>query len=116
MAAGPDDFDPALHAPVRLKLMLYLAEVSAASHNELRQAADVTDGNLATHLKVLVAAGYVVARRGLIDLRPRVRYSISEQGARALSRYAASLLAAARRIQALTPTKTGRLPSSKPPP
>ena len=97
------EFDANLHAPVRFKVMLYLAEVRMASHNELRRAANVTDGNLATHLKVLVAAGYVEAKRGLIDLKPRVRYMISPAGRLALASYARALSLAAQRIQALPP-------------
>ncbi|MHB8586334.1 MAG: transcriptional regulator [Thermoplasmatota archaeon] len=93
------EFDPVLHSPVRLKVMMLLAETGASSFNELRDAANVTDGNLATHLKVLENADYLEGVRGFINLKPRVRYAITAKGRLALSAYAKLLLEVASRIE-----------------
>lgn len=94
-------FDPVIHVPARLKVMMLLAATTEASFNQLAEEARLTDGNLASHLRTLEQAGYVRSRRGLVDLKPRVRYALTNQGRAALKEYCASLEAALRRLQGL---------------
>ncbi|MEA3200262.1 MAG: hypothetical protein QOE90_1690 [Thermoplasmata archaeon] len=93
------EFDPVIHAPARLKLMMILARMPVATFNQMAQDASLTAGNLAAHLKALETAGYVRSARGLIDLKPRVRYQITERGREALVRYCAALREAVTRIE-----------------
>ena len=98
------DFDPVLHHPARLKLCMLLAATTTTSFNALAKEAGLTAGNLQSHLKALEAAGYVEATRGIIELKPRMRYALTPQGAAALRRYCDQLAEAVRGIQALKRT------------
>lgn len=95
------DFDPVLHHPARLKLAMLLAASTSASFNELQREAQLTAGNLQSHLKSLEAAGYVEAWRSIIDLKPRMRYRLSAGGAEALRAYCLQLEETVRAIEAL---------------
>lgn len=91
MANGVPEFDPVIHQPARLKIMILLARLPVATFNELARDASLTAGNLAAHLKALEGAGYVQSARGIVDLRPRVRYAITARGREALKAYCATL-------------------------
>lgn len=94
------DLDPLLHAPARLKLAMLLAAGTTWSFNALAKEAGLTAGNLQSHLKALEAAGYVEARRGLVDLKPRMRYALTPKGRDALRAYCRALEETLRRLQA----------------
>jgi DNA-binding HxlR family transcriptional regulator len=54
------ELDKRIHEPVRLRIMAHLiADGPSARFNELKQALGLTQGNLASHLKVLERAGFV---------------------------------------------------------
>ena len=99
MPEGGPEFDPLIHQPARLKVMMILARLPVATFNEMARDAGLTPGNLATHLKALEAAGYVQIARGLVDLKPRVRYAITPMGRDALKAYCAALRAAVTSIE-----------------
>lgn len=94
-------FDPVIHVPARLKVMMLLAATTESSFNALAEEARLTAGNLASHLRTLEEAGYVRSRRGLVDLKPRVRYALTDPGRAALKAYCATLELALRRLQGL---------------
>lgn len=95
------DLDPVLHHPARLKLAMLLAATTSASFNELAREAQLTAGNLQSHLKALEAAGYVEAWKSLIELKPRMRYRLSDPGATALRAYCAQLAALVQDIETI---------------
>lgn len=95
------EFDPALHSPARLKIMMLLAAAPVTTFNEIAKDANLTAGNLATHLKALEAAGYVEAARTLVDLKPRMRYAITSRGRDALRAYCRALEEAVVRLRGL---------------
>lgn len=80
---------------------MLLAATTSASFNALAAEARLTPGNLQSHLKQLEGAGYVEAWRGLIDLKPRMRYRLTPAGVAALREYCAKLTATVHEIQAL---------------
>ena len=71
--------------------MMLLASTTEGSFNALAKEAGLTAGNLQSHLKALEAAGYVEARRALIELKPRMRYSVTQHGRAALLSYCKAL-------------------------
>lgn len=83
--------DPLLHQPVRTRLAAFLAARGEATFTELRQALEVTDGNLEAHLKKLTGAGYVDTRKARSRGRPQTLYSLSEQGHAAFVGYVETL-------------------------
>jgi len=81
---------------------MLMAATTSASFNELAREAQLTAGNLQSHLKSLEAAGYVEAWRSLVELKPRMRYRLTRAGREALRAYCAQLTEAVRGIESLT--------------
>ena len=48
--------------------------------NSLKALLDVTDGNLASHLKLLEKKDYVVFRKEFLDRKPNTKYSVTTKG------------------------------------
>lgn len=51
--------------------------------NELKALIDVTDGNLATHLKTLEESNYVKVHKGFIGRKTNTTYSVTAAGEKA---------------------------------
>ncbi len=83
--------NPVLHQPVRTRIAAYLAARGEATFNELKKAIGITDGNLEAHMKKLVGAGYVSARRETGDGRPQTFYELSSSGRAAFRSYVSAL-------------------------
>ncbi|MGQ0536924.1 MAG: transcriptional regulator [Methanobacteriota archaeon] len=86
-----DELDPVIHQPVRLRIMTALHKNREASFTGLRDGLGLTDGNLASHVARLEAAGYVVSGRVLAGLHFEVRYRITPEGSEAFRRYLEAL-------------------------
>jgi len=48
--------------------------------NNLKNLLDVTDGNLASHLKALEKAGYLSVSKSFIERKPNTRYAATPEG------------------------------------
>ena len=48
--------------------------------NALKELLDVTDGNLASHLKYLEKMGYIKYKKEFLDRKPNTRYSATDAG------------------------------------
>ena len=83
--------NPVLHQPVRTRLVAYLAARGEATFNELKKVIEITDGNLEAHMKKLVGAGYVEARRETGSGRPQTFYALSSAGRAAFRTYVSAL-------------------------
>jgi DNA-binding MarR family transcriptional regulator len=57
------------------------------SYNELKELLDVTDGNLASHLKGLEEAGYIKVQKGFIGRKTNTTYSASRAGEKAFRQH-----------------------------
>jgi len=55
----------------------------AVSFNELKELLDITDGNLASHLKTLEDAAYVKVQKGFIGKKTNTTYTITKAGEKA---------------------------------
>ena len=51
--------------------------------NSIKETLDLTDGNLASHLKALEGINYIIMRKEFIGRKPRTSYSATEQGRKA---------------------------------
>ena len=80
-----------IHQATRLRIMAALFRNREASFTSLRDALDLTDGNLGSHADKLVEAGYVESRRALIALSFEVRYRITAKGSEAFRHYVTDL-------------------------
>jgi DNA-binding MarR family transcriptional regulator len=53
------------------------------SYNDLKELLDVTDGNLASHLKGLEDNGYLKVQKGFIGRKTNTTYSVTKAGEKA---------------------------------
>ncbi|HOB96822.1 MAG TPA: transcriptional regulator [Aquabacterium sp.] len=83
--------DPLLHQPLRTQIAAFLAGCDEASFSELKRNLQVSDGNLESHLKKLIAADYVSLRRSDGPGRAQTSYSLTPTGLTALQRYIQTL-------------------------
>ena len=86
-----DNLDPLLHQPLRTQIAAFLAGCDEASFSELKRNLQVSDGNLESHLKKLIAADYVGLRRSDGPGRTQTSYSLTPTGLAALQRYIQTL-------------------------
>ena len=86
-----DILDPLLHQPLRTQIAAFLAGCDEASFSELKRNLQVSDGNLESHLKKLIAADYVGLRRHDGPGRAQTCYSLTPTGLDALNRYVQAL-------------------------
>lgn len=85
--------DPVIHQPTRLRIMGALHRNRRLGHVALRDALELTDGNVATHIRRLESEGYVRSARVLSGLSFSVVYDITPEGADAFRRYLDALAA-----------------------
>jgi DNA-binding HxlR family transcriptional regulator len=67
---------------VRLGIMSVLMVNDSYDFNNLKEALDVTDGNLASHLKSLEENGLIMVNKQFLGRKPNTSYSVTEKGRR----------------------------------
>jgi DNA-binding HxlR family transcriptional regulator len=60
--------------------MSVLAVNDTIDFNALKEFLDVTDGNLASHLKALEKEGFLDVRKSFIGRKPNTQYSMTKVG------------------------------------
>ena len=68
---------------IRLGIMSALAVNDEVNFNELKELIEVTDGNLASHLKTLEDNAYVKVEKGFIGRKTNTTYKITKAGEKA---------------------------------
>ena len=76
---------------VRLGIMSALAVNDVLDFNALKEYLDVTDGNLATHLKRLEKEGFIGIKKSFIDNKPNTKYSMTLLGKKAFKEHLKAL-------------------------
>lgn len=66
---------------IRLGIMSVLMVNDSFDFNSLKESLNVTDGNLASHLKALEERGLIQAKKQFIGRKPNTSYTITENGA-----------------------------------
>ena len=84
-----ENFDPIIHAPVRLAILNILIFVKYIDFTYLKKAIGTTDGNLGFHIKKLDDVGYVEVSKSYtyIGKKPKTTLSITESGRKAYEKY-----------------------------
>ena len=59
----------------------------ALDFSELKSLLDLTDGNLASHLKALEKVAYINVKKQFIGRKPNTSYSATEEGKQAFKRH-----------------------------
>ena len=76
--------DDTVHQRVRLGILAVLSEAKRADFSYLRDALNLTDGNLSRHIQVLEEAGLVRVEKGFEGRRPRTWVEATRRGRDAL--------------------------------
>jgi DNA-binding MarR family transcriptional regulator len=87
---NPEPFlqiDRVIHEKGRLAIMSMLAASPELSFTEIRDALDMTDGNLTTHIRTLQEAGYLSITKSFQNNRPHTTCSLTLAGKKAFSGY-----------------------------
>jgi len=70
----------AFESRVRLGIMAALMVNESLDFNSLKDLLDLTDGNLASHLKALENLEYIRSNKQFIGRKPNTQYTITENG------------------------------------
>ncbi len=68
---------------IRLGIMSAALVNEEVSFNELKELIQVTDGNLASHLKTLEESAYIKVKKGFIGRKTNTTYSVTKAGEKA---------------------------------
>jgi len=81
------DLNKAFENKVRLGIMSALMVNEFMDFNALKDLLDVTDGNLASHLKSLESSGYISVKKEFLGRKPHTRYSATKSGKNAFEKH-----------------------------
>ena len=84
-------FDPLLHQAVRSKLLSLLISNDEMPFKALKEALNVTDGNLSSHLSKLEKEEYVLIEKMFVGKRPKTVVHITQKGKDAFALYIEAL-------------------------
>jgi DNA-binding MarR family transcriptional regulator len=68
---------------IRLGIMSALLVNDEVNFNELKELIQVTDGNLASHLKTLEEQEYIKVHKGFVGRKTNTTYSVTKAGEKA---------------------------------
>jgi DNA-binding MarR family transcriptional regulator len=68
---------------IRLGIMSALMVNDEINFNELKELIQVTDGNLASHLKTLEENNYIKVQKGFVGRKTNTTYSVTKAGEKA---------------------------------
>lgn len=75
----------------RLGIMSALMVNESSDFNTLKELLDVTDGNLASHLKTLEKNELIEVKKQFIGKKPNTNYTITPEGRKLFKRHLAAL-------------------------
>jgi len=86
-----EQFDKAFENRIRLQIMSVLLANEHYDFISLKDLLDVTDGNLASHIKALEKEEYIIVNKTFIGKKPNTQYSVSEKGRKAFIKHLEAL-------------------------
>jgi DNA-binding MarR family transcriptional regulator len=82
-----DKLDKAFENRVRLQIMSVLAANERYDFNSLKDLLNITDGNLASHLKALEKEEYIVVHKSFLGRKPNTNYEATKTGKQAFKEH-----------------------------
>lgn len=76
-------YDKAFENVVRLRVMSILMVNEKYDFNSFKELLEVTDGNLASHLKNLEKQGYISVNKSFVGRKPMTKYAATKIGNKA---------------------------------
>ena len=86
-----EQFDKAFENRIRLQIMSVLVANESYDFNSLKDLLNVTDGNLASHLKALEKEEYILVNKSFVGRKPNTQYSASAKGREAFKKHIEAL-------------------------
>ncbi|MCA8962983.1 MAG: transcriptional regulator [Planctomycetes bacterium] len=83
----PHDLDPVVHDRVRLSILSVLSARDSIAYGELRHLLELTDGNIAAHLRTLEERGFIRVSKKIEDRRSKTTYRITAAGRKAFRKH-----------------------------
>lgn len=83
---------------IRLGIMSALLVNPEVRFNDLKEWIQVTDGNLASHLKTLEESGYITVEKGFIGRKTNTTYQVTKAGEKAFREHLDALEAMIRQM------------------
>ena len=91
MKKSLEQFNKAFENRIRLQIMSVLVANENYDFNSLKDLLEVTDGNLASHLKALEKEEYILVKKTFIGRKPNTQYAVSEKGRSAFIKHLEAL-------------------------
>ena len=91
MKGSLDHFVKAIENRIRLQIMSVLAVNSSYDFNSLKDLLQVTDGNLASHIKALEKEAYISVTKSFVGRKPNTQYAATKEGKEAFKRHLQAL-------------------------
>ncbi|MBK7009930.1 MAG: transcriptional regulator [Saprospiraceae bacterium] len=76
---------------IRLGIMAVLAVNDELDFNALKELLEVTDGNLASHLKALEKEEYIEVKKSFVGRKPNTKYEMTTKGRQAFGEHLKAL-------------------------
>ncbi|MEP7107459.1 MAG: transcriptional regulator [Ferruginibacter sp.] len=85
------DLNKIFDSRIRLGIMSALMVNAEVNFNELKELLDITDGNLASHLRTLEESGTIRVQKGFIGRKTNTTYSVTKTGDKAFKAHISAL-------------------------
>lgn len=86
-----DNLNKLFDSRVRLGIMSALMVNDSINFNELKELLNITDGNLASHLKSLEENNFIKVEKGFIGRKTNTTYKITRTGEKAFQSHISAL-------------------------
>ena len=86
-----DNLNKIFDSRIRLGIMSALMVNTEVNFNELKELLNITDGNLASHLKTLEESEFVKVHKGFIGRKTNTTYAITRPGEKAFKTHLTAL-------------------------
>lgn len=81
------ELDRIIHQPIRTRIMAYLADVKECDYTTLKNALDLSDGHMTTHMRELLSSQYVEMEKEFVNNKPKTTYRITKEGKKSFLAY-----------------------------
>ena len=85
------DLNKIFDSRIRIGIMSALMVNAEVSFNDLKELLDITDGNLASHLKNLEESGSIKVQKGFVGRKTNTTYTVTKAGEKAFKAHLAAL-------------------------
>jgi len=85
------ELNKAFESRIRLGIMSALMVNDYVDFNALKELLELTDGNLASHMRALEQLAYVRVEKSFLGRKPNTRYAVTQEGRLAFEQHIAAL-------------------------